>query len=278
MSDHHQPAALRFPAAVPGWSGSLWASRDWPMVAAEMLVLAVLAVAVTRLGWALVTPVGPVGTPVAPAVRPQVTAGGAAAFDPFFRSSGDGSASEVSTLDLALLGTRVDTVSGRGSAIIATPDDVQSSYLVGETVLPGVVLRSVAFDEVTLDRGGRLERLYLDQSSGGPVTIPAADTGAADVAADVAPGTRARLAADIIVTPRLQGGAITGYVLQPKGSGTAFAAAGLQSGDVLVRVEGSAVAGIADPATLVQRLDAGQVGIEVERAGRIVPLRVGGIR
>ena len=269
MSDHHKPAALRFPAVGSGWSYGGWASRDWPLVAAEGLVLGVLAMAVARLGWALVTPVGAIGTPVAAAMRPPAAGAAMVAFDPFFRSSGDAGATEVSTLDLSLLGTRVDTISGRGSAIIATPDDVQSSYLVGETVIPGVVLRSVAFDEVTLDRGGRLEHLFLDQSPGSAVTTPTAD---------VAPAARARLAADILVTPRLQGGAINGYVLQPKGSGTAFAAAGLQPGDVLVRVDGRAVAGIADPATLVQQLDAGQVGIEIERAGRAVSLRVGGSR
>lgn len=43
---------------------------------------------------------------------------------------------------------------GGGSAIIAGSDGVQKSYAVGETIVDGVTLASVAADHVELSRGG----------------------------------------------------------------------------------------------------------------------------
>ena len=234
------------------------------LIVLEFALLTLLGLALARLGWAIVTPVGPVGNwqPPRSLAAPETSIIGS--FDPFFRQASDASA-EVSGLGLTLLGTRVDTVSGRGSAIIAGSDGVQSSYAVGDEISPGVRLVAVAFDAATLDSGGRRESLFLDQSAGGtPVTPESAGM-----------VTQARLAADILVTPRLQGTAITGYVLTPKGSGAAFLAAGLQPGDVLVNVGDTPVANISDPAALTRRLDAGGVGITVERAGSRVNLQIG---
>ncbi|MFZ4690815.1 MAG: type II secretion system protein N [Polymorphobacter sp.] len=238
--------------------------------AAELLLTGLLAMALARLVWTVVTPVGPLGDwQPAGAARAAADTTVLGRFDPFFRQ-GDGGVEAVSSIGLTLVGTRVDTVSGRGSAIIATQDGVQSSYLVGEDVLPGVRLQAVAFDSVTLDSNGRSESLFLDQSSGAPPITP-------ETAGMLAQPTPApRLAADIQVTPRLKGTAITGYLLAPKGSGAAFAAAGLQAGDVLVTVDGGPVAAVRDPATLVQRLDAGGAVIGVERGGRLINLRIGG--
>lgn len=238
----------------------------------EYLMLAALALAVARLVWTIATPVGPFGA-WTPAVRPTAIADSAAAgtFDPFFRSTDAGGGADVSTLGLLLLGTRVDTVSGRGSAIIGTEDGKQASYAVGETVQPGVVLKSVSFDNVVLDRGGSSESLFLDQSSGGTPVTPE-NTVVAGRAEAIG---RPRLAADVLVTPRMNGSTITGFVLNPKGSGTAFAAAGLQPGDVLVSVDGTPVAALGDPATLTRRLDSGGVAVGIERGGSVINLGIG---
>ena len=63
-------------------------------------------------------------------------------------------------------------MSGRGSAIIDA-GGVQTSFLVGEAVMPGVTLEAVDFDNVTIARGGVREKLYLDQSAA-PGAAPAA--------------------------------------------------------------------------------------------------------
>ena len=38
--------------------------------------------------------------------------------------------------------------------------------------MPGVVLESVAFDNVTIDRGGTSEQIFLDQSTPAPAPPP----------------------------------------------------------------------------------------------------------
>jgi general secretion pathway protein C len=232
---------------------------------AEFVLLAVLGIALARLVWAIVTPVGPLGNWQVPQRLAPADTSIIGSFDPFFRAAGDDSTAQVSSLGLVVLGTRVDMVSGRGSAIIATSDGIQSSYAVGDEISPGVRLVGVAFDAVTLDANGRRESLFLDQSSGSAPVTPESGRGT----------TGARLAADILATPRLQGTGITGYVLNPKGSGAAFVAAGLQPGDVLVSVDGAPVAAFADPATLIRRLDAGGIGITVERGSSRVNLQIG---
>lgn len=239
---------------------------------AEVLAVVLLAVVTARLVWTIVTPVTPLGAWTPVAVVAPADAGVLGSFDPFFRQRVDAPAA-VSSLALTLVGTRVDTVSGRGSAIIGTPDGVQSSYLVGEEVVPGVILKSVGFDNVGLDRGGAAEMLFLDQSSG---SVPVTPDGAPPAPASALPPPR--LANEIEVTPRLRGSSISGYVLAPKGSGTAFAAAGLLPGDVLLAIDGTPVGEIRDPASLTQRLDTGGVGVAVERGGAVVNLRIGAPR
>ena len=244
--------------------------REAMIAGLEPIVLGTLALASARLIWTIVTPVGVFGDwrPVG-GTRPGPDIASLGAFDPFFRTNGDDATTAISTLGLTLVGTRVDMVSGRGSAIIAVEDGKQSSFAVGEEIVPGVRLKSVAFDEVVLDRGGSAESLFLDQSSGSSPVTPESAGAVANIG-------KARLAADILITPRLRGTAITGYVLTPKGSGAAFEAAGLQTGDVLVSVDGAPVSGITDPASLARQLDAGGVTAGIERAGRTMNLRIGG--
>lgn len=235
----------------------------------ELVLLALLAFGVVKLGYALVTPAGPLGGWQAPAAAPAVAPEALARFDPFFRNRGEEGAVQVSDLDLRLMGTRIDQASGRGSAIIALGEDRQESFGVGDEVMPGVRLVAVAFDSVTLDNGGAREQLVLDQSGPVPVSGPAAVQVPAAAAMPAA-----RLGADLSLVPRLEGGRITGLVLSPRGSGTGFAAAGLQPGDVLLRVDGQDVAGLNDPGALIRRLDAGGVALEVERGGRVTRLRL----
>ncbi|WP_310498960.1 type II secretion system protein N [Sandarakinorhabdus sp.] len=264
--------------SAPGRTGTpakgdtlLGLTSDKPVMAqiltlAQAVLAALLLAALARLIWAVVTPAGPLGDgpAMASSAVPVMTAAGP---DPFNRSAAadgpGGGMAEVSSLDLILSGTRVDTVSGRGSAIIAAADGVQQSYGVGDEILPGVTLKAVEFDAVTLSRGGRDEQLFLDQSSAAPLS-------------QLAPGQQPapRLAADLAMVPRLAGTRVTGLILNPKGSGAAFAAAGLQSGDVLVAVDGTPVSALGDPAALARRLDAGGLPITIERGGAPITLRL----
>ena len=94
-----------------------WVRRLPPVdavAAAELTLVALLAIEVARLFWAVVTPVTPLGD-WRPA-EPQVAGSPAAAlagFDPFFRISAAAGAGPavVTQLQLRLFGTRIDEAS-----------------------------------------------------------------------------------------------------------------------------------------------------------------------
>lgn len=249
--------------------------------AAELLLLALLAVLGARLFWVIVTPVDPLGdwrlvdrTAGALANRGQLFG----TFDPFFRLAPSGPA-VVTSLQLKLFGTRLNEASGRGSAIIAGPDGVQTSYGVGEEIMPGVVLKAVAFDSVTVDRGGAEEQLFLDQSTPAAAAAPPADTPAPSIALDQpAPPaggqtfTREQLGSGIQFAPRNEGGRTTGIVLRPGGDGGVFSGAGFREGDILVSVNGQPVSSPGDAARLAQAAPGANLSVQVERGGQTVPI------
>ncbi len=228
------------------------------------IILALLVIfQCARLVWTLVAPIGPLGD-----WRPSALSGRSlpvaklASFDPFFRLQPAEAQAVVTSLPVKLFGVRVDMASGRGSAIIATPDGVQSSYAVGDAVMPGVILKQVAFDYVALERAGVVEKIFLDQS----IAAPVAGRGTGMVTA--APSTSMSPLQDLVaMTPRMDGARVTGLTLTPKGDGSAFTAAGLQAGDILVAVNGTPVI---DDNALARLPASGPVSLDVERGGRRV--------
>ena len=250
----------------------------------EILLLALLAFQGARLIWALVTPLGPLGD-WSPAQGPDMARGRAAlmsGFDPFFRTGGANGPAIVTSLQLKLFGVRVDEATGRGSAIIAGPDDIQTSYSIGEAVQPGVILKAVGIDNVVISRGGSDETLYLDQSIAAPVATVAAAPPAANIdllsrpaGQTAAPGavTIADLQSQLSLAPRQSGGRVTGLV--PRGEDAFLARIGLRPGDVIVQVAGRPVGSVQD----LQRAAAGLSGggnlsISVERGAQVVPIAV----
>ena len=140
---------------------------------AELVLLALIAVQAARLFWILMTPLGPVGdyrgsgssaVPVSPNILAE--------FDPFFRLAESGAPVVVTSLSLKLHGVREDRATGRGSAIIALPGGTQQSFAVGDEIVPGARLVAVAFDNVTIERGGVREQIFLDQSGSAPAPGP----------------------------------------------------------------------------------------------------------
>ena len=170
----------------------------------------------------------------------------------------------VTSLSLKLFGVRVDEAIGGGSAIIATPDGVQSSFGVGDEIMPGVKLKQVSFESVTIDRNGVSEELFLDQS----IAAPVAKIGTA------APSTLPdAIQNEISYAPRLSGGKVTGITVSPGGTGDMFRQAGLQPGDVVTSVNGQPVTSTEMVAG--QLLGGGSVSLQVERAGRTINLTSG---
>src|SRR3569623_3482476 len=246
---------------------------------AEIVLLAVLAVQCARLVWLVVTPTTPLGDwrPAAPGF-----AGSPSAmlrdFDPFFRlSGGDDRPGVVTSLQLTLFGTRVDEAMGGGSAIFAGPDNVQHIVPVGQEIMPGVKLKAVAFDHVTIDRGGASEELYLPQDGAGtgaplpPAAAPA--PGAPAPPAAIGGVGLSQLRTEIGFIPRVDGGRISGLVVRPQGSGAAFRQVGLHDGDVVTAIGGRAVTGPGDLDRLAQQYPhGGDLPITVERGNSTVPI------
>ena len=243
--------------------------------AVELALMAVLAAQCARLIWVLVTPVSPLGDwrpagVVVPGQASSILSG----FDPFFRLNAAPGPATVTNLQLTLFGIRLDEATGRGSAILAGPDNVQDSYAVGDEIQPGVRLKAVAFDHVTLDRGGASEDLFLDQSGATPAApVAGAPTPAGGAPAIAAGVPLSQVRQDIGFIPRIDGGRVSGLVVRPQGSGDAFRQAGLQPGDVVTALAGRPVTGPAD----LDRLSAdyptgGAIPITVERGQQTLSL------
>ncbi|MGY2736185.1 type II secretion system protein N [Sphingomonas sp. UYP23] len=254
----------------------------------ELALIALLAIQSARLVWAVLTPVGPVGIwrPEQGAVAgsPEAILRG---FDPFYRASGGDAVGPavVTTLQLTLFGVRIDEAQGGGSAIIAGPDGVQQSVGVGQEIMPGVRLKAVAFDHVTIDRGGAAEDLYLPQTEQAPVqAVPngppligggALSGGAAPPSAEIGPQgvSFAQMRRDVGFIPRIDGGRVSGLTVRAQGAGAGFRAAGLRDGDVITQIAGKPVGGAEDIERLAaQYAKGGQLSLSVERGKDTVPL------
>ena len=240
--------------------------------AAELLLIAALAVQGARLVWTVATPVSPLGDwrPAA-ATLPGSAYDVLTGFDPFFRLSGTDAPGQVTSLRLTLYGTRIDDAMGRSSAIVAGPDGIQQSVAIGQEVAPGVRLKAVAFDHVTLDRGGAAEDLFLDQSG----HVAPAQPGAPPSVGAPAGASVSQLRSEIGFVPRLENGRVSGLVVHPQGSGALFARAGLHDGDVVTSIGGRPVGGPGDLDRVAADFAAGgNVPIVVERGTQTLPLGI----
>ena len=247
-------------------------SRRLPVGSPYAIVRAALIVAIgaqaARLIWALLVPLGPVGDWRAVTPLPAADLTLLARFDPFSRLGPSQDAVAVTSLPLKLFGVRLNQATGGGSAIIATPDGLQSSFAIGEVVMPGVTLRGVAFDSVTIERGGALEQIFLDQS-----VPPRAVVGGA-AASPAAPGTAAATAPIAGVTftePSDAGVTVGGDANNP-----AFRASGLQAGDVITAINGSRVTRGTQIDQVMARGQSGITTLTVTRAGNSLTVNVQG--
>lgn len=245
-----------------------------------------LATLIAGLGaalvWAIVTPVSPLGNWTPQGIRvipPAERSALFAAVDPFNRTPvvavQNGQSGAVTSLALTLFATRA-TPGGGGTAIIAGADGLQQVYRVGSDVQPGVTLASVAFDHVELVRNGAKELLYIDQSgpaptaqgvvAANPVTAPAVSAG--NVSASAMRG-------GVDFGPRAEGGRVVGVEVLPSGDGTAFRAAGFQTGDVITAVDGRPITSAAEAMAVSGTIRAGKsVAVTVRRGDRQLPLAI----
>jgi len=252
---------------------------------AEVVLIAGLAAQLARLLWTIVTPISPLGDWRPPALVVPGNAGEIlAGFDPFFRLEANQAPTAASTLAIELFGIRVENGSLPGSAIIAGPDGVQKSIAVGEEVQPGVTLSALAFDHITVSRGGVEEDIFMAQAGGTPAS-PEAVTGAPGASpgssiVPISPADRGaiqigQLKSEIGFIPRLDAGRISGLVVRPQGSGAAFRAAGFQEGDVVTSIGARPVTGPGDLDRIVTDFaQGGNIPVTVERGSQTLSLAI----
>jgi general secretion pathway protein C len=214
-----------------------WARRIDAATAATVILTAALALQTARIGWAALAPIGPVGAP-----EPTTPSGRQAAdfatldrFDPFFRVAAASAARPPSgaVSALKLFGVRA----GRdGSAIISVPGGRQLVFLVGETVVPGVTLHSIASDHVVLSAEGRRSTLVFGPPNAEAPVIPAAFT------PPPPPPPLSSTAAEAIARAGMLPGdvlvSVNGRPVEEPGQAEAFAReAAAQRGDATVQFE-----------------------------------------
>ncbi|PZO07585.1 MAG: general secretion pathway protein [Alphaproteobacteria bacterium] len=255
-------------AAFRNWNRQLRPTGDAPgggrarlRRGIEIGLALVLLVQVARLVWVFL--VSPTDSIAGPVTAPEAAAPDYSIFqrfDAFFRTGAPGALGEATaqgSSQMRLYGVRADG-SGNGSAIIGLADGRQVSVGVGEEIEPGLILRSVASDHVVMARGGSLTRLMFTELPMGAAAPPPPPTeqqvvtpqgtAPADAGAAVAPASAtvpsgpsvdpARLMAQAGLRPRMQGLGINGFTVSGAGDGSALAAAGLRSGDVILAVNG----------------------------------------
>lgn len=203
-------------------------------------------------------------------------------FDPFSRGQSGQAAAASATGGYRLFGLRQGGPGG-GSAIIGLADGRQLSVGVGEEIEPGVILKSVGAETVTVSRGGVDERLaFAEVPVSAPVTLADDDPVVAPPASATAPAAGqarlidpARLAAQAALRPRLQGARVNGLTVSGRGDGAALRAAGLQSGDVILAVNDTELNSLESLNALRGELGAAPTArIRFERNGQVQTVTV----
>jgi len=249
----------------------------------EITLALLLAIQLGRLVWIVAAPdTGPVAAPASIVTAKPVDHAVFQRFDAFFRTGGQSSLAEASAAgssQMRLFGVRAGGAGG-GSAIIGLADGRQVSVAVGEAVEPGLILRSVGPDHVTLARGSSLSRLIFSDVPVGVASPPPPPPGPQTVTPEpvmVQPAAvsgptvdPSALMAQASLRPRMRGMRVNGFTIASTGDGAALGAAGLQSGDVLLAVNGQPLDSLDRIAALRGQLsNSDRAEIRFERGGAV---------
>ena len=155
------------------------------------------------------------------------------------------------TLNLVLAGVIAREPSSEpGQAIILGANREQKVYSVGDTIdgANGARLHSVHADRVVLNRSGQLESLRLPRELSVqarlavPRAVPQRFTVADPVSLSQVIGANASRISDVIrIAPAIDQGQVVGFRVNPGADPAAFAALGLEPGDIVTEVNGTVI-------------------------------------
>ncbi|HDZ56295.1 MAG TPA: type II secretion system protein GspC [Pseudomonas xinjiangensis] len=266
---------------------------------ATFLLVAVTAVLLGRLAWALIEP-----SSIVPAAGLTAVAKASESVAPtsqggfrqlaalsVFGKSNQGSAvvnAPDTTLSWALKGVLTDPDPTRSSAILSPQGQPEKLYRVGASLPGNVRLEQIMSDRVILARDGKLETLRLKRAKTPTSSSVASRLPTVDPDATITPdGGVARIdkeawASDperfmdvVSVSPVMQDGVMYGMEVNPSRNAREFEAAGLQPGDVITSIEGTPVSEINDYRDILQELgDASSVSVSLERSGEPINITI----
>ena len=186
----------------------------------------------------------------------------------------------ISRLNIKLLGTVVSET--HAAAIIATAaGHQQRAFFIGDSIQPGVTLKTVEAGAIVVDRGGRLERISL--AKGTPLVsapMPAIHANSAPPAnipvrrppppAYSPAGAMRRninrqhlqqqlknfpaLLSQARVIPRMVNGKPSGFTISEIAPGSLYQQAGLRNGDIILSVNGKRITDASQAMTMYQTL------------------------
>ncbi len=188
-------------------------------------------------------------------------------------------------LNLKLRGVIATGSPTQARAIIATEDDGDKSYAIGDEIASGASLRAVYPDRVILERGGDLEMLQLPWVENGLeiAGVPAADDAGSEPSGNDAdedvevPDELAELREEIQANPERitevirpapyqEDGEMVGFRIFPGQMRDAFHQLGLRPGDIVTAVNGQSLDSPAAGMELMQELqDATSVELTIRR-------------
>jgi general secretion pathway protein C len=257
------------------------------IVVAEVALVAGLAVLVAKIGWLVIEPGGAVSRPLPLVQSPRVAADQSRRaltgdqtllvttnpFAPVAETVADLPEAPETKLNLVLKGVRA-SANGTGVAMIVMPNNRLSTFAPGETILDGVVLDRIYGDRVTLRKDGRVEALLMASgadrlsvlSSPGDVAPKAsAGPGASDTLIST---TATDFLTNLVINPVHRGQDFIGYEIGNRGDADLLERSGLQSGDIIVAVDGISV-GSSSPGELAMKLSSlKKVRLRIDRDGR----------
>ena len=207
-------------------------TRHW-LKGLQGALLVALAAQGLHLAWVVFAPVGagepaPAGVPVRRALDPALA-----------RQAFGGGSVAVDISGLSLLGLR-RAPDPRDSTAILAEGGQQRAYGIGDRVRPGLRLHAVEATHVVLDGPTGLTRLALPGAGAMTQAMPLPQPASAPMPS----GSRVdpkQLLAEAGLRPRLRGGRLDGFTVIARGDGRTLRSAGLQSGDVLLAVNGQAL-------------------------------------
>lgn len=260
------------------------ASRTLPQVLTVVLVIAI-AWQLVQLTWLLLDR-SDSATPLV--IAPAAPSGPAASRGPDIQAIADAhlfgvveaentvdpSTAPQTQMNLVLSAVFATSDPAKGMAIIGESVSASNVYTVGQAVRPGTTLHAVYSDRVILDRGGKLEALALPTQSLAGVQMSRVQPARQQSQfqenlrriAESNPGAFAEV---VRPQPVFANGVQRGYRVYPGRNRQQFARLGLQPGDLVLAINGTA---LDDPARGMEIFNtmgtSDRVTVTVERNGQ----------